>query len=132
MNRVVHKVVMAPDLLVGAFFDPICRRVLTQWRDAFLKPVLNRDLLIAYLKVLHRLGLRAEDVQRWTTWFTSNSKVIYLDDVTVQSASGWELCRAVAGAEPECGIISWRLPEDPDPVQSSIVFTAEEWIRKVT
>jgi hypothetical protein len=131
VNGLVHKAVIAPDLLAGAFFDPICRRVLTQWRNGLLKPVLNRELLIAYLKILHKLGLRPEDIQRWTAWFTSNSKVVYLGDLIAQAASGWELCRAVASAELECAIISWRLPEDQNRVDSSIIFTADEWIRKV-
>ena len=94
--------VLAPDLLLRALFDPRAREILNQWRDGLIQPVVTRDLLLLYLKTLRQAGLSPELVRKWSLWLTAAEKTIYLEGLAVEQGSGLELCREVArgtGAE---------------------------------
>ena len=93
-----RKVVLAPDLLLRALFDPRARNVLNQWRDGLIVPVVTRELLVLYLKKLRQVGLGPELVRKWSLWLTSAEKAIYLDGLSVQQSGGLSLCREVAAA----------------------------------
>ena len=93
-----RKVVLAPDLLLRALFDPRARETLNLWRDGLIVPVVTRELLLLYLRTLRQAGVGPELVRKWSLWLTAADKTIYLEGLSVSQASGLQLCREVAAA----------------------------------
>lgn len=90
------RVVLAPNLLGGCFHDSDQFRVLELWRDGRLQPVVNRQLLIRYLRLLSRLGVPPDLLRRWTRWFTAPEKSFYLRDLELGDLVVPELCEVLA------------------------------------
>jgi len=90
-------VVLAPDLVGRACLDPTASEVLVLWRNGQVRPVLNRSLVVRYLRVLRQLGLSEELVRRWAWWFGSGRKVLLLEP-DAPGPSVIELCEMLARA----------------------------------
>ena len=73
-------IVLAPEILAKSFHNSQCKKVLELWRDGSLRPIITRDLLIAYLRLLKALRIPDEILRRWTQWFTATSKSTVLRD----------------------------------------------------
>jgi hypothetical protein len=121
----VTRVVVSPDLIVGVYFDEQCKRVLLQWRDGLVRLVLNRELLVIYLRTLREIGIAEREIRRWSTWFSSSNKVEFSPQMNLMRKGGAELSRSVA-EEMGTVMICWRLPA----AKEGNVITAEEWIKK--
>jgi hypothetical protein len=104
----LKEVVFAPDLIGAAFIDPNARAVLEQWRDGAFRVVVNRELLVLHLKALRELGLGAELIKRWSLWFTSPEKTIFVSDENGSSPGTIELCEKVSRAASGAEIVCWR------------------------
>jgi hypothetical protein len=119
-------VVLTLDLLAGSFWDQDCYQVLELWRDGQIRPVVNRPLLIRYIKVLRGLGLSDELARRWGWWFTCPDKVTYQDvendpsrsladtyfDLAQAAGAKTVICRqaqniSAMDSTPSAGGISW-------------------------
>jgi hypothetical protein len=98
----LKQVIFAPDLIGAAFIDPRARAVLEQWRDGEFKIILNRQLLLRYLKTLRDLGLPSHLLKRWTLWLTSAEKSNYLNDFETNEKSAIKTCEAIPSAQIIC------------------------------
>jgi hypothetical protein len=94
-----RRVVFTPALVLAALFDPEARAHLNQWRDRAIIPVLNRELLLAYLRLLKQAGLEQEQIRHWTLWFTSPERAVYLSELVTGSENSAEICNIIAQAE---------------------------------
>jgi hypothetical protein len=106
-----NRVILAPDLIGAAIFDPAARRVLQAWRDHQFKIVISRELLLVQIKLLRDLGLPFDLLQRWTLWLTSPMKSEYIADLHFDKPAPSDLCNALAEATNVQQIICWRLPK---------------------
>jgi hypothetical protein len=98
-------VVLGVDLLGRAFVDENCREVLFRWRDARLRPVISRPLLVRYFRLLRGLGLSEEQVRRWGWWFASPGKVIYSEVEVLGGKTLGEVYARVADLAGAQGVV---------------------------
>ena len=98
-ESIARRVVFTPALLLAALFDPKARAHVNQWRDGAIIPVLNRELLLGYLRLLKEAGVGEEQIRRWTLWFTSPERAVYLPEATAGSENVEEICNSIAQAE---------------------------------
>lgn len=94
-----RKVVLAPDVLIAALYDPRARDILNQWRDSQIVPVVTRELLVLYLRTFNQAGLTPDLIRKWSLCLTTPPKVIYREDplpTNIASMTGLNLCREVA------------------------------------
>jgi hypothetical protein len=94
-----RRVVFTPALVLAALFNPKARAQLNQWRDRAVIPVLNRELLLAYLRLLKQAGIKQEQIRQWTLWFTSPERAIYLSELVTGSENSTEICNMIAQAQ---------------------------------
>jgi hypothetical protein len=90
------RVVLAPDVVGGLWLEPACARIFELWRDAKLLPVVNRDLLVRYVRLWRALGLSEVQVRRWSWWFTSPVTASFLSDDHASSSDAVECCTRLA------------------------------------
>jgi hypothetical protein len=76
----VNRVILFPDLIGKAFFDPVALNLLKTWRDGDLRPVTCRSLTLIYLRVLKNAGVNETNLRRWLWWFTSPEHSEYISD----------------------------------------------------
>ena len=94
-----RRIVLTPSVLGAAFIDEDCSRILTAWRDKAVVPVVSRQLLRRYLKLLSKAGVHARLLNQWGLWFTSPATSIFAGDVEDTEGSLTVCVRtAVAGA----------------------------------
>ena len=91
-----RRVVLAPDVLVCALYDPRARAILNEWRDGLILPIVTRELLLLYVRTLNQAGLNTDLIRKWSLWFTTPGKSLYLEAVPPLHKSGLELCDAIA------------------------------------
>ena len=91
-----RRVVLAPDVLVCALYDPRARAILNEWRDGLILPIVTRELLLLYIRTLNQAGLTQELIRKWSLWLTTPGKSFYLEDAAPSQKSGLELCDAIA------------------------------------
>lgn len=94
-----RKVVLAPDVLIAALYDPRAREILNQWRDSQIVPVVTRELLVLYLRTFNQAGLIPDLIRKWSLWLTTTPRALYLEDplpTNIASMTGLNLCREVA------------------------------------
>ncbi len=85
------RVVLAPDVIGKGFLTPACRTVLERWRDGGIRPVVTRDLLRVYLRLLRDLGVPDPILRRWVLWFSAEGKSAFLDELGPDTASILEI-----------------------------------------
>ena len=90
------RMVFAPDVIGGSFFDPDCAHAFQMWRDGVIQPVLNRPLLMRYLKLLRALDLPPLLIRRWAWWFTAPDRIVWIDSDSAPELTVRELCVALA------------------------------------
>lgn len=76
----MNRVILFPDLIGKAFFDPVALNLLKTWRDGDLRPVTCRLLTLIYLRVLKNAGVNETNLRRWLWWFTSPEHSEYISD----------------------------------------------------
>ena len=76
----MNRVILFPDLIGKAFFDPVAFSLLQTWRDGDLLPVTCRPLTLLYLRVLKNAGVNETNLRRWLWWFTSQEHSEYISD----------------------------------------------------
>ena len=103
-----RRVVLAPDLLIAALFVAKARAVLNEWRDGRIRPVLNRELLFVYLRLLREIGLNEKLLQDWTAWFTNPEKVFFVDGQNHAARPVRELCIELASGREGCEVIGFN------------------------
>lgn len=86
-----YLVILTPEILGKSFFDHRCYEVLKLWRDRTIQPVTNRPLLLRYLRLLHKLGLRQNQMRWWTWWLTAPGKASYRPYLEPRASSVQEL-----------------------------------------
>jgi|SRR5687767_11275522 len=91
-----RRVVLAPDLLLCALYDARARAILNEWRDGLILPIITRELLLLYIRTLNQAGLTQELIRKWSLWFTTPGKSLYLENAEPLQKSGLELCDAIA------------------------------------
>ena len=95
-EMVPRRVVFTPDILLAALFDPRAREILNEWRDGKIVVVVNRELLLAYVKALHQAGLGPDLIRKWSLWFTSPTRAIYSDATSDGQIDTQKLCEHLA------------------------------------
>lgn len=90
------RVVYQPDIIVRSFFDPHCLRALELWRDGRIELVMNRQLLLRYVKLFGSLGISDFQIRRWISWFTSQEKGVYLGELFLPNLYALQLCDDLA------------------------------------
>jgi len=73
-------VVLAPDVIGKAFFNPDCLQVLHLWRDGRIRPVVTPGLLRLYVGVLRALTVPDAQIRRWLWWLTSPETAQFLQE----------------------------------------------------
>jgi hypothetical protein len=122
-------VVLSPDLFAASFFDPNCRKVIMLWRDGAIIPLVNRELLVVYLRILNKFGLPPHQMKVWTKWFTSAAHAEYFQDVATQDASWDSLCETLASRRAGSRIVCWRKPNDSGQCRANPWITANEFLQ---
>jgi hypothetical protein len=116
-----RRVVFAPALILASLFEEGARTQLNEWRDGKVVAVVNRELLLSYLKLLRRVGAEEDQIRQWTLWFTSPEKSIYLVDLVTNEENATEVCRLIAEAE---GVVVVRPEEGSGDVRFRVVSAA--------
>jgi hypothetical protein len=89
-------VVLAPDVVGGLWLDPACGAVFEAWRDEKLRPAVNRDLLVRYVRLWRSLGLGEIQVRRWSWWFTAPGHSLFLAEDQTTASNAIECCSRLA------------------------------------
>jgi len=128
MTNAAEKVVLAPDVLARSFFDPACWRVLTLWRDGRIRPVVTRELLGEYARLLRNLGFPLAILRQWVLWFTHAEKSVYLEPQSSPSDASPDPCARAAQLGEAVLVISAAVKPPPQNAPPS------EWqtVRRVT
>ncbi|MDA1275725.1 MAG: hypothetical protein O2960_17030 [Verrucomicrobia bacterium] len=121
------RVVLAPNLIGRSFFDSSSLRVLEYWRDGRITPVVNRDLLLRYLKMLRALGASDSTTRRWLWWFTAAEKTLYLKELNLPGLDGYQLCASLAKQTTSKSVIWAGNDNSLDPKIRGGIETVE-WI----
>lgn len=79
----MKRVILYPDVIGKAFFDPLALKVLNQWKSGEIRPVTCRELVVIYLKILRRAGVGETNLRRWLWWFTSAERCEYVSDISL-------------------------------------------------
>jgi hypothetical protein len=90
------RVILAPDVVGGLWFDADCATVFEAWRDERLRPAVNRDLLMRYARLWRAIGLPELQIRRWSWWFTSPATGQFVPDETPEDSSPIECCSRLA------------------------------------
>lgn len=126
------RVILTPCLVGSSLIDPPCLRILEQWRDGGLVPVVSPGLLRRYLSLLSGLGLPRHHLRRWAWWFTSPEKSCYVDRADLPHQTLPELCRLLSLEVGVKSIIhSGRLsccPDEAAPEQGLPWISAVEYL----
>lgn len=94
VSDLMRKVILTPELVGRSFSQQDCLELLQAWRDGALILVVNRPLLLRYLKLLKRLNVPQEQIRRWLWWFTSPEKAMFVETADGdEGRSGLELCK---------------------------------------
>ena len=91
-----RRVVLAPDVLVCALYDPRAREILNEWRDGLILPIVTRELLLLYVRTLNQAGLNTDLIRKWSLWLTTPGKSLYLENAAPLQKSGLDLCDEIA------------------------------------
>ena len=127
-----RKVVFAPDLLGGAFIDPEAQLVLQKWRDGLLLPVVSRELLRHYLKLLDALGLPSRLLKQWTLWLTSPETSLFLEEPLPATASTVDLLLRTASAAPAEFIICNATPPNLPAARKPQFISAAAFLKSTS
>jgi len=100
------RVVLAPDVIGKGFFNADCREVLESWRDGAIVPVVTRDLLLRYVKLLRGLRIPDAQIRTWILWLTAEGKSLHLPDTTTPGRSCEEVLLEAANAGGAAPIVS--------------------------
>ena len=100
-----RRVVLAPDILVAALYNPRARECLNHWRDGHFLPVVTRQLLVLYLRTLSQAGLNPDLIRKWSLWLTTPGKTLYYEEAAPKQATGLAMCREIA-AEHKAELIT--------------------------
>jgi hypothetical protein len=84
-----------PEVLGMGLWSEECERVLRLWRDGHVRWVVNRWLLVRYLRLLGRLGVAPDVIRWWSWWLADPARVVYLDN-TVVPDDPYRTCSALA------------------------------------
>jgi len=79
------------------------RELLLAWREGLIQLAVNRELLVRYMRLMHRLGLSESLLRRWGWWFNSSKKCILARE-NPTPMNGGQLCKFVA-QEAKAGLI---------------------------
>jgi hypothetical protein len=133
------KVVLTPDLVGRSLFAPEPAAVLHLWRDRRIRPVLNRTLLLRYMKLLRQLGLDDRLLKRWAWWFNSNTRTTFLDDAdSPATITVPELCADLARqSQAVCIIHGASIVPPPSDIHWLIAAAFQElcersWLNQAT
>lgn len=74
------RVVLAPDVIALALIDPESLALLELWPAERLVPVVNRDLLLFYFRLMRKLGFSENLVRSWGWWFSAPDRVAFIDE----------------------------------------------------
>ena len=121
------RVVLAPDVVGGLWLDPACAAVFAAWGDGKLRPAVNRDLLVRYVRLWRSLGLPEIQVRRWSWWFTSPLTSAYLADDASKSSGAIDCCSTLA-VRSEARCVVHRGAMKP-PLGGVIWLPADEYLR---
>lgn len=126
------RVILTPCLVGGSLIDPSCLRILEQWRDGGLVPVVSPGLLRRYLRLLSGLGLPRLQLRRWAWWFTSPEKSCFVDRADPLLQTLPELCGLLATEAGlkwiiHSGRLSFR-PEEAAPEQGHPWISAVDYL----
>jgi hypothetical protein len=102
------------------------------WRDGLIKPVLNRGLLLHYLKLLKALRLSQPLLRRWAWWW--NCKAHFISGEPAESIPVLALCAWIAKATPPACVVHsghtynppLEIPQSPPVWKTARVFLAED------
>lgn len=120
-------VVLTPDLIGYSLSNTAGLRVMELWRDQHIIPVVNRDLLLRYLRLLRELGLGPDLTRRWLWWFTAAGKSKYLKEVVLPARNGYQLCSELA-SQSSANCVLWAgIQQDTEPNSLGGISTVR-WI----
>jgi hypothetical protein len=121
-------VVIAPDVVGNSFFVPECKAVLDLWRDGGITPIVTRDLLVRYVKVLRGLRIPDSLIRTWILWLTAEGKSLHLPDVVTGGKTTQQALLEAARSGGATSIVSNR--EDSSEGGAEFVWTtADEFVR---
>jgi hypothetical protein len=99
-------VVLTPDAFGHALLESDAAEVLVAWRDQQIRLVVDRDLILRYLRLLRQLALPERLLRWWGWWLGSPEKAMILPDAPIAS-SGAEHYRHLATASGAAFIVHW-------------------------
>lgn len=122
------RVVFAPDLIGGALFHPECQLVLERWRDGALLPVVSRELLHRYLKLLDALGLPPRLLKKWALWLTSPERSLFIEETPALGIGTTDLVFQTASAGA-AEVIIYNEIKGANSATVPLMISAKEFLR---
>ena len=109
-------VVLTPDALGHALLESEAVGMVQAWRDRRIRLVVDRTLILRYLRLLRRLALPERLLRWWGWWLGSPEKALILPDPPVGLA-GVEHYRHLAVVAGAAAIVYWPgfVPAPPLP-----------------
>src|SRR4030095_6479420 len=87
-------------------------------------PVLNRSLLVRYLRVLRTLGLDERLLRWWSWWFSAASRALYAPASTADAAPTHDICSDLARLHAPCFVVHSDLVTPPPAAADWLAATA--------
>lgn len=106
-------VVFTPEFIGQSLVDDTCAAVLVHWRNRVIRPVVCRELLLRYLKLLRQLGLTDRLIQRWAWWFTHPTAARIVEGHAGDPSNLQSLCDTLALRHAPCWVIHGAAAETP-------------------
>jgi hypothetical protein len=100
----VSRIVIQPDALGELILNASAHPILHAWRDGQLQPVICRELLLRYFRLLNRLGIPPRTVRWWGWWLGSPEKVLIVHDPEPMLPLD-ELCNVLAAANQATAVL---------------------------
>jgi len=127
-------VVLTPDAFGHALLESDAAEVLVAWRDQQIRLVVDRDMIVRYLRLLRQLALPERLLRWWGWWLGSPEKALILPDPPM-ALGGAEHYRHLAAASGAAFIVHWPglVPPELDAGASDSPrwITVQELVRGV-
>ena len=109
------KIVLTPDVWGVVLIHN--RQLLLAWRNDVIQLAVNKELLLRYIRLMHRIGIPEPLLRQWGWWFNGNKKCIFVREKSVPS-SGLSLCEFIAQEAGSTYIVTSTESESKVPEES--------------
>ena len=116
------RIVLTPDAWGSTLIHN--RQLLLAWRNDLIQLAVNKELLLRYMRMMHRIGIPDHLFRQWGWWFNSKKKCVFVRESPC-SVKAFPLCEFIAQEAGANYIVTSAesipvIPEESEPKKISI------------